>query len=200
MVLNLFLIISILTIITSMVLSYLTITYEWELSDMSIKEIAANLKKLSPKYRARIKLKMASDVLVAKYISINKKKRKSEKDMNALQNIKDTLALISNFSNLSRHNSHFIPKRRQTTENNKFEVGKTYVNLSERAGQTLSVKYTTVYIPKEITILSYAGSFYRAVDDKGDEQTVYDDNRNSYMEKQDHPVCYIEGSAEVLHE
>ena len=197
-------IINILIILTTIIFSITLIRYEMELADISfdidIKEIANNIKELSPKHRARRKLKMASEILVAKYVAINKKKNKSEKDISDLQNIKDTLILISGFNNSDRRKLHLLSQKRPTLENNKFEVGKTYINISERAGQTLSVKYVTVYIPKEIIILSYTGNFYRAVDDKGGEQTVYDDDRNFYMEKQDHPVCYIEGSVEGLHE
>lgn len=87
-----------------------------------------------------------------------------------------------------------------------FEVGKKYINTNENAGKTFtrhvkienerkplfgilrrkpSVEILTksIYIPKEITILSKTGNIcYLAVDDKGEQLTVDDDDSEMYVE------------------
>lgn len=74
-------------------------------------------------------------------------------------------------------------------KNNIFEVGKTYVNLSEHAGKTITRQHPEMmirksyYVPKEITITARTGSFYTAVDDKGNELTTDNDDRHLYAEK-----------------
>jgi len=76
-------------------------------------------------------------------------------------------------------------------EKNKFEVGKTYINLSEYAGQMVERRHPQLplkkqfYVPKEITITACTGSFYKAIDDKGSELTTDDENRKLYVEKQE---------------
>jgi len=76
-------------------------------------------------------------------------------------------------------------------EKNKFEVGKTYINLSEYAGQMVERRHPQLplkkqfYVPKEITITACTGSFYKAVDDKGNELSTDNKDRRRYVEKQD---------------
>lgn len=77
-------------------------------------------------------------------------------------------------------------------ESKVFEVGKTYVNLNENAGQTVVKTHPwdrrikkEFYIAKEITVVSSSGSgfFHTVVDDKGNEKTVDNDDRQYFCEK-----------------
>lgn len=67
--------------------------------------------------------------------------------------------------------------------NNKFEVGKTYVNLNEQAGKTIRRMDKDCYVPKEITVTSRSNFVVKAVDDMKNEITIDDDDRKLFMEK-----------------
>lgn len=91
-----------------------------------------------------------------------------------------------------------------------FEVGKKYINTSEFAGETITRKaekehkelmtemncskafmdafVKKIYIPKEIIILSKSGNVYLAVNDKGEQLAVDDDDSEGYIEAEQQQV------------